>query len=140
MKTPEPFYNCADKGCDDCTYPADMLFWSEKCRGFYCEPCWDSSWDSDGLRGEEPGISLADHLKQTVAVVPRELTAENGAKAALMGEFNEEINSHCLDCGGGGCEICGDNGFISLSVPVRWPTIKAIYRKAIETVEIKEKR
>lgn len=48
------------------------------------------------------------------AVVPRRLTAENGAKAALMGEFHEMAGS--------------------VRVSVSWPTIKEIWAKAVDVV------
>ena len=36
-------------------------------------------------------------------VMPRELTAENGAKALLIGEFHEVIDVTCSNCDGDGC-------------------------------------
>lgn len=67
--------------------------------------------------------------------MPVALTAENGAKAALIGEFKEEIELDCPDCFGDDseqCETCDNAGVIWHSVPVEWTTIKAIYAKAVE--------
>ena len=117
MKTPEPFYNCANPACEECTYPADLLYWSEKHQGFYCLPsCWDYRELSDLLGGEEPGISLADHLKQTQAVVPRELGAEQKEQFADL--YAASLRTWFDD--------------------PEWPN--SLYRKAIEHCEIKEKR
>ena len=71
--------------------------------------------------------------------MPRTLTAENGAKALLIGEFYEERENeyHCR-CGMGpdSCEICEltDDNMIpeTLRMQVSWTTIKEIYKKAVE--------
>ena len=73
-------------------------------------------------------------------VMPRALTAENGAKGLLMGEFYETIEFTCPDCDGGEyhdletdqCGTCKDTGQVTQEVPVSWTTIKAIYAKAVE--------
>lgn len=71
--------------------------------------------------------------------MPRELTAENGAKGALMGEFSVAYPDHCPDCSVNSgisedtiCETCGDSGTVVRHVNVPWITIKAIYAKAVE--------
>jgi DnaJ-class molecular chaperone len=73
--------------------------------------------------------------------LPTELTAKNGAKALLIGEFFEEIHLDCCDCNGEGvtqigspeqCETCGGTGVITQRVDVEWTTIKAIYKKIVE--------
>jgi len=74
-------------------------------------------------------------------IMPKRLTAENGAKTALIGEFKESIIVTCANCCGDGadpedcdetCEDCGGSGSYSISVPVQWTTIKEIYEKAVE--------
>jgi len=69
-------------------------------------------------------------------LMPRELTAENGAKALLIGEFQEIIELNCPYCDGDnsdpGCEICDGNTQYVQPIPVSWTTIKAIYKKAVE--------
>lgn len=67
------------------------------------------------------------------AIVPRNLTAENGAKSALSGEFNEIKTISCPEClGDDDCESCDGSGSIKIEVPVSWTTIKAIWAKGIE--------
>ena len=72
---------------------------------------------------------------EEVVIMPKALTAENGAKALLIGEFNEEVTLSCLECDGSGvtysdevdeecgdvevdCEICGGSGEHIQKVPV----------------------
>jgi len=65
--------------------------------------------------------------------VPRKLTAENGAKSALIGEFKEEYSVGCPECfGDEECETCDGSGRIHVEVPVSWTTIKDVWGKAIE--------
>jgi len=68
-------------------------------------------------------------------LMPKELTAENGAKALLIGEFQETIELNCPECDDDGdpeCEICEGSTQYLQPVPVSWTTIKAIYKKAVE--------
>ena len=72
-----------------------------------------------------------------VVFMPRELTAENGAKSLLMGEFSERIEMPCPECTDLGeidveCGDCEGSGKIWHFVPVSWTTITAIYAKAVE--------
>lgn len=69
--------------------------------------------------------------------LPSRLTAENGAKALLIGEFNEYTKILCPECSGDedycdGCHTCHGQGWISRQVPVQWDTIKRIYDKIVE--------
>jgi len=67
------------------------------------------------------------------SLMPSELTAENGSKAALMGEFTEEASMPCTECfGDDECENCDGSGRILVEAPVSWTTIKSIYAKAVE--------
>lgn len=67
------------------------------------------------------------------SLMPSELTAENGAKAALMGEFTEEASMPCTECfGDDECENCDGSGRILVEAPISWTTIKSIYAKAVE--------
>lgn len=80
----------------------------------------------DGMAAANRRSTHMHDVAQSVQVpagyimVPRELTAENGAKSALIGEFNEEFG--CLD-------EDGDEQFAN--VPVTWTTIKAIHKKMV---------
>lgn len=85
---------------------------------------------------------------EPVVIMPKALTAENGAKMYMMGEFNEEITLSCPECDGSGvaysddvdeeygdvevvCEICAGAGEYVQVVPVSWTTIKEIYAMAV---------
>ncbi|WP_434134407.1 hypothetical protein JQR88_11100 [Pseudomonas luteola] len=67
--------------------------------------------------------------------VPRRLTAENGAKAALSGEFTVEYTATCPDCSeidaDDECVICRGEVDYTESVTIPWSTIKDIYAAAI---------
>lgn len=66
-------------------------------------------------------------------LVPKRLTAENGAKSVMIGEFSETKFINCPECfGDGDCETCDGSGRIKISVPVSWTNIKAIWAKGVE--------
>lgn len=72
-----------------------------------------------------------------MVLMPRSLTAENGAKALLAGEFFIEIpEQYYCNCGDSGCEACEltDDDCLTLTrqVAVPWTVIKQIYAKAVE--------
>lgn len=70
------------------------------------------------------------------ALVPKRLTAENGAKSVLSGEFSETKFINCPECfGDDECETCDGSGRIEITVPVTWTTIKAIWAKGVEHFE-----
>lgn len=65
-------------------------------------------------------------------MVPKRLTAENGAKGALSGEFSETTFISCPECfGDDDCDTCDGSGRIEIKVPVTWMTIKSIWDKGI---------
>ncbi|MDD9665049.1 hypothetical protein, partial [Klebsiella pasteurii] len=64
-------------------------------------------------------------------MVPMRLIAENGAKAALLGEFNLEYTLTCHECFGEGCDDCSGEGTWTSTMPIDWTTIKEIWDKAI---------
>ncbi|EOU5226249.1 DUF551 domain-containing protein [Escherichia coli] len=66
-------------------------------------------------------------------IVPKKLTAENGAKGVLSGEFSETTFISCPECfGDDDCDTCDGSGRIEIKVPVTWTTIKSIWDKGIE--------
>ncbi|UVX30653.1 hypothetical protein S13b_00078 [Klebsiella phage VLCpiS13b] len=66
-------------------------------------------------------------------MVPMRLTAENGAKGALSGEFSETKFVNCPECfGDDECETCDSSGRIEITVPVSWTNIKEIWAKGVE--------
>ncbi|ELZ7208066.1 DUF550 domain-containing protein [Klebsiella pneumoniae] len=101
--------------------------------------------EQPALTGNFPiiGIDLASGPDRTVEVsyvappgyvmVPMRLTAENGAKGALSGEFSETKFVNCSECfGDDECETCDGSGRIEITVPVSWTTIKEIWAKGVE--------
>lgn len=65
-------------------------------------------------------------------IVPKKLTAENGAKGVLSGEFSEKTFISCPECfGDDDCDTCDGSGRIEIKVPVTWTTIKSIWDKGI---------
>ncbi|WP_425292538.1 hypothetical protein [Citrobacter freundii] len=71
-----------------------------------------------------------------LALVPKKLTAENGAKSVLSGEFSETKFINCPECfGDDDCETCDGSGRIEITVPVSWTNIKAIWAKGVEHFE-----
>ena len=70
-------------------------------------------------------------------MVPRRLTAENGAKGLLSGEFCEHFEFKCYECDDGmiddePCDDCDGRGTHRVKVPIEWTTIKAIHRMVVE--------
>ncbi|HDI8354952.1 TPA: hypothetical protein PPD48_003678 [Escherichia coli] len=108
-------------------------------------------WPEDGELSELTWCSHNQHHDDTLYVradlvngnsqvtpdgwvmVPKRLTAENGAKGALSGEFSETTFISCLECfGDDDCDTCDGSGRIEIKVPVTWSTIKSIWDKGIE--------
>ncbi|WP_324671395.1 hypothetical protein [Enterobacter hormaechei] len=65
-------------------------------------------------------------------IMPLKLTADNGAKGALCGEFHVEYRIVCQACVGEGCEDCNHTGGWNAEIPVGWGTIKRIHEAAVE--------
>lgn len=69
-------------------------------------------------------------------IMPKELTAENGAKSLLSGEFFVDVEDQCLEygdiCHDVNCEDCQGTGVIHSKIPINWTTIKEIYAMAVE--------
>ncbi|EUC90081.1 hypothetical protein [Klebsiella oxytoca] len=86
------------------------------------------------IEGIIPPISAGNSplIPEGYVMVPKKLTAENGAKAALLGEFNLEYTLTCHECFGGGCDDCSGEGTWTNTIPIDWTTIKAIWAKAVE--------
>lgn len=72
-------------------------------------------------------------IPEGYVMVPMRLTAENGAKCALSGEFSETKFINCPECfGDDECDTCDGSGRIEITVPVTWTTIKEIWVKGVE--------
>ena len=70
-------------------------------------------------------------------MLPATLTAENGAKALLIGEFSERLELLCDHCDDGYecgeiCEVCNGKGFFIQKVQIEWTTIKEIYQMIVK--------
>ena len=92
------------------------------------------SYDACRAAMLQAGSSLV--LPDGLALVPKRLTAENGAKGVLSGEFSETKFINCPECfGDDECETCDGSGRIEITVPVSWTNIKAIWAKGVEHFE-----
>lgn len=75
-------------------------------------------------------------------IMPRRLTAENGAKALLLGEFKLKATQECPECREleepmEGCEICDGEGEYGQQYTISWDQIKFIYSKAVSGLAMK---
>lgn len=84
-------------------------------------------------------------------LMPRRLTAENGAKKLMIGEFFVDYAETCPECEGYGyarhteedlCDVCKGEGSQNVRIQVPWSTIKNIYDKAVKHFgeEVKDSR
>lgn len=85
--------------------------------------------------GELRTQTLAAINSGRFVLVPSTLTAENGAKGELSGEFSEQIYvANPEYCGCGECDCCieaKEPERLKQEVPISWATIKDIYAKAM---------
>lgn len=75
-------------------------------------------------------------------IMPRQLTAENGAKAMLLGEFKLLATMECPECceldePTEGCSICDGEGEYGQKHTIPWDQIKFIYSKAVAGLALK---
>lgn len=94
--------------------------------------------DCDSIKAAQTIVIESESLRAKLAtpdgycIMPMTLTAANGAKGALSGEFKVSRTVRCHECGGEGCDDCGDAGEIEEEITVPWGTIKDIYRAAVD--------
>lgn len=84
-----------------------------------------------------PSVSIPDGY----CLMPKRLTAENGAKALLLGEFKLEVTQECQECREldepvEGCEICDGEGDYGQRHIIPWDKIKYIYSEAVRGLAI----
>ncbi|XPP74327.1 hypothetical protein ACN2AS_05435 [Serratia liquefaciens] len=79
-----------------------------------------------------PEFTGAAAVPDGYCIMPLTLTAANGAKGALSGEFKVSRTVRCHECGGEGCDDCADAGEFEEEITVPWNIIKDIYRAAVE--------
>lgn len=84
------------------------------------------------LQGKAEPVSQPYTLPAGYCVMPLKLTAANGAKGALSGEFHVTNRIVCQSCGGEGCEDCNEDGGWDAEIPIGWDTIKRIHEAAVE--------
>jgi|ERR1041385_1724433 hypothetical protein len=74
-------------------------------------------------------------VPEDYVLMPRRLTAENGAKSLMLGEFKESIDVPCMECcdqdDDYACETCENYGTVAREVPIGWDMIKRIYALAV---------
>ncbi|MHB2048911.1 hypothetical protein [Pseudomonas sp. VEM90] len=85
-----------------------------------------------------PLVSIPDEY----CLMPKRLTAENGAKALLLGEFKLEVTQECPECREldepvEGCEICDGEGEYGQRHTLPWDMIKFIYSTAVKGLTFK---
>ncbi|HAJ4116474.1 TPA: hypothetical protein HLU11_13155 [Escherichia coli] len=109
----------------------------------YCDPHVDLAWiawkDSRAaMQGKAEPVNQPYKLPEDYCVMPLRLTAENGAKGALSGEFHVTLQNTCQSCGGEGCEDCNEEGSWESEIPIGWDTIKRIHEAAVEACALPE--
>ncbi|WP_225521448.1 hypothetical protein [Pseudomonas kurunegalensis] len=87
-----------------------------------------------------PLVSIPDEY----CLMPKRLTAENGAKALLLGEFKLEVTQECPECReldepAEGCEICDGEGEYGQRHTIPWDMIKFIYSEAVKGLALQPK-
>ncbi|ORL52876.1 hypothetical protein [Pseudomonas putida] len=85
-----------------------------------------------------PAVSIPDGY----CLMPRRLTAENGAKALMLGVFKLEVTRECPECleldePAEGCEICDGEGEYAQRHTIPWDQIKFIYSEAVKGLALK---
>ena len=90
-----------------------------------------------GTAPTAPALSIPDGY----CLMPRRLTAENGAKALLLGEFKLNVVRECPECldleePAEGCEICDGEGEYAQHHMIPWDQIKFIYSEAVKGLAI----
>lgn len=77
-------------------------------------------------------------------LMPSTLTAENGAKALLLGEFHIGSERTCDQCEidepDADCEVCRGETEYTQQIPVPWDTTKEIYAKAVAGLSLPPER
>lgn len=113
-------------------------YWSDKTfKDVYGDPA------PDGYEENKIHDKKSDSLRIAKVILPRELTAENGAKALFSGEFFEVNSLTCVACDENGinhagdkCDICLGSGTFEEKTAISWDSIKDIYKKIVEHLEV----
>lgn len=89
-----------------------------------------------GISSANAPVSPDSSVPEGYCIMPLKLTAANGAKGALSGEFHITRDVTCHECGGEGCEDCSDRGSWEEEIPIGWDIIKLIYKAAVDSCSI----
>jgi len=101
------------------------------------QPGRDKAVELWNARAEQHQGAPAVSIPEGYCLMPRRLTAENGAKALLLGEFKLEVTRECPECLEldeplEGCEICDGEGEYAQRYTIPWEQIKFIYSEAVK--------
>lgn len=67
-------------------------------------------------------VEMIEEAQEKAQFMPERLTAENGAKALLLGEFYESVTVDSED----------EEEVYHIRVPVKWTTIKDMYKTIVK--------
>ncbi|GAL58481.1 hypothetical protein EV102420_11_00510 [Pseudescherichia vulneris NBRC 102420] len=109
---------------------ADVVTWRKEGQERICDIRWRRFDVAPGPLFTQP---LPPGVPDGYCIMPLKLTAANGAKAALSGEFHVNHHIVCEECAGEGCESCNEEGGWEGEIPIGWDTIKRIHEAAVET-------
>ncbi|HFE7433330.1 hypothetical protein LD891_16945 [Salmonella enterica] len=101
--------------------------WDEHCTSTVLGSLLES--EITRLVGKEQPVPI---VPDGYCIMPVALTAKNGAKWALSGEFSTAREVTCPECEGDGCSDCDGRGDWYEDQSIDWTTIKEIYRRAVE--------
>jgi hypothetical protein len=111
----------------------------DKFKQFLTDALGNDYYDDFSERGLSVFKKFYDDANKTdndKVLLPRKLTAENGAKKLLVGEFFENRAFECPECSDDvdcvSCDLCDGSGQIYDHIMISWTTIKAIYDKIVE--------
>jgi hypothetical protein len=65
---------------------------------------------------------FANHKAGDSVLMPKTLTAENGSKGLMIGEFHVTVDMYSED----------EDGYVDQDIPIPWTTIKDMYKKLVE--------
>ena len=91
----------------------------------------------DKLYTDQPApVAEVPEVPEGYCIMPRRLTAENGAKALLLGEFKLRVTKECPECceleePTEGCSMCDGEGKYEQRHTIPWDQIKFIYSQAV---------
>lgn len=103
----------------------------------YIDPYVDLAWISwKDSRAAMLQAGNSPVIPDGCCIMPMKLTAENGAKGALSGEFHVTHHIVCQSCGGEGCEDCNEEGGWDGEILIGWDIIKQIHDAAVKACSL----